>query len=70
MLTIIDFQPQHQPYFDKFNREWIEEFFEMEPVDEWVLANPGKAIIDTGGAILIGKNSQWACPWASSTQRK
>jgi ribosomal protein S18 acetylase RimI-like enzyme len=50
---ILDYRPEHQPYFERFNRAWIEEMFEMEPVDEWVLINPGKAIIDTGGAILM-----------------
>jgi ribosomal protein S18 acetylase RimI-like enzyme len=52
-ITIIDYQPEHQPYFEKFNRQWIEELFEMEPVDEWVLTNPDKAILEPGGAILI-----------------
>ena len=27
----------------------------MEPVDEWVLTNPGKAILETGGAILMAE---------------
>ncbi len=52
-ITIVAYQPEHQPYFEKFNREWIEELFEMEPVDEWVLTNPGKAILEPGGAILM-----------------
>jgi ribosomal protein S18 acetylase RimI-like enzyme len=52
-ITIVDYQPEHQRYFEQFNRQWIEELFEMEPVDEWVLTNPGKAIIEPGGAILM-----------------
>ena len=52
-LMIVDYEEKHQPYFEKFNRAWIEELFEMEPVDEWVLTNPGKAILETGGAILM-----------------
>lgn len=54
-VTIIDYLPEHQPFFEKFNRAWIEELFEMEPVDEWVLTNPDKAIIETGGAILMAE---------------
>ena len=27
----------------------------MEPVDEWVLSNPDKAILETGGAILMAE---------------
>jgi len=52
-ITIVDYRPEHQPYFEKFNRAWIEAWFEMEPVDEWVLTNPDKAILETGGAILM-----------------
>jgi ribosomal protein S18 acetylase RimI-like enzyme len=54
-IKILDYQPYHQPWFEKFNRQWIEELFEMEPVDEWVLTNPGKAILETGGAILMAE---------------
>jgi ribosomal protein S18 acetylase RimI-like enzyme len=52
-IRIIDYQPGHQPYFEAFNRTWIEELFEMEPVDEWVLQHPEEAILATGGAILM-----------------
>ena len=54
-ITIVDYRPEHQPYFEAFNREWIEKLFEMEPVDEWVLTNPDKAILETGGAILMAE---------------
>jgi ribosomal protein S18 acetylase RimI-like enzyme len=43
----------HQPYFEKFNRNWIEKYFEMEAIDEFVLTNPEAAIIKPGGAILM-----------------
>ena len=42
-----------QPYFEKFNRRWIEKYFVMEPVDEWVLTNPEEALLKPGGAILM-----------------
>ena len=53
-ITIIAYNSSHQPYFEKFNRQWIEELFFMEPVDEFVLTNPGIAILDKEGAILMG----------------
>lgn len=53
MITILNYEPHHQPYFERFNREWIEEWFTMEPVDEYVLTNPGEAILKDGGAILM-----------------
>jgi ribosomal protein S18 acetylase RimI-like enzyme len=54
-ITIVDYRPEHQPYFERFNRQWIEELFVMEPVDEWVLTNPDKAILEPGGAILMAE---------------
>lgn len=52
-LKIVDYQPHHQPYFEKFNRHWIEKYFVMEALDEFVLTNPEEAILKTGGAILM-----------------
>lgn len=54
-VKIVDYNPSHQPFFEAFNRVWIEQLFVMEPVDEWVLTNPGKAILETGGAILMAE---------------
>ena len=54
-IKIVDYKPEYQPYFEKFNRQWIEELFEMEPLDEWVLTNPDKSILETGGAILMAE---------------
>jgi ribosomal protein S18 acetylase RimI-like enzyme len=52
-ISIIDYLPEHQQYFEKFNRAWIEEWFTMEPLDEWVLTNPDDAILKEGGKILM-----------------
>jgi len=54
-INIVDFRPEHQPWFEKFNRAWIEDLFEMEPMDEWVLMHPDKAILEGGGAILMAE---------------
>ena len=54
-IIIIEYNPSHQPYFEKFNRHWIEEYFVMEDVDEFVLTNPGEAILKPGGAILMAQ---------------
>ena len=53
VIQILDYLPEHQPYFEKFNRQWIEEWFEMEALDEWVLTNPDQSILEPGGAILM-----------------
>ena len=52
-VKIIDYLPEHQHYFEFFNRAWIEKYFWMEPIDEYVLTNPEESIIKPGGAILM-----------------
>lgn len=52
-IRILNYQKEYQPYFESFNRVWIEKYFEMEPLDEWVLTHPEEAIIEPGGAILM-----------------
>ena len=52
-ITIVDYHPKYQVYFEKFNRYWIEKYFEMEEVDEFVLTNPEEAILKRGGAVLM-----------------
>jgi ribosomal protein S18 acetylase RimI-like enzyme len=52
-LTILDYKPEHQSWFEKFNRDWIEEFFTLEPLDIKVLKNPDQFILATGGAIIM-----------------
>lgn len=54
-IKIIEYRSGHQPFFEALNRAWIEELFTMEPVDEWVLTNPDKAIIESGGAIIMAE---------------
>jgi N-acetylglutamate synthase-like GNAT family acetyltransferase len=53
MLSIIDYQPQHQPWFQSLNQAWIEKYFWMEPIDFDVLQKPDEHIISKGGFILM-----------------
>lgn len=50
---ILDYQPEHQPWFENLNREWIEKYFGMEPIDFDVLQHPEEYIIKPGGHILM-----------------
>src|SRR4051794_10633166 len=52
-ITIMDYEPEHQPYFERFNRAWIEKYFWLEELDKFVLQHPREAILDKGGAILM-----------------
>jgi N-acetylglutamate synthase-like GNAT family acetyltransferase len=53
MITVIDYKPQHQPWFESLNRTWIEKYFWMEPIDFEVLQHPDEYIISHGGFILM-----------------
>lgn len=52
-IEIVEYQHHHQQYFEKYNRYWIEKYFVMEPVDEFVLTDPEEALLKPGGAILM-----------------
>ena len=53
VLEIVQYESTHQPWFEKLNRQWIEHYFWIEPIDVEVLQHPDKTIIDKGGAILM-----------------
>lgn len=57
-VEVLDYRPEHQPWFEKLNRDWIEKHFWMEPVDFQVLENPGEYIIDKGGNILMAASAK------------
>src|SRR5579863_10573745 len=54
-FQIIDYQPAHQPFFEQVYREWFTAHFRVppEPIDDFVLTQPDKAILAKKGAILI-----------------
>jgi ribosomal protein S18 acetylase RimI-like enzyme len=52
-LQILDFEPAHRVWFEKFNRGWIEKYFSMEPLDYDILQNPEQYIIKKGGSIFM-----------------
>jgi GNAT superfamily N-acetyltransferase len=63
VLQILEFRAEHQPWFEKFNREWIEKHFWMEPIDIAVLGDPFTHIIDKGGMIFMAKVGEY---WAGT----
>ncbi|HWJ91233.1 MAG TPA: GNAT family N-acetyltransferase [Flavisolibacter sp.] len=54
-ITILEYRPEHQPFFEKFNRDWIEKYFWLEELDKFVLQHPQQAILDQGGSILMAE---------------
>ncbi len=52
-VTIIDYISAHQPDFERLNKDWIEKYFWMEPIDFEVLSKPEEHIILAGGFIFM-----------------
>jgi GNAT superfamily N-acetyltransferase len=46
---------EHIKAFGDLNREWLEEFFWIEPIDEAMFADPQGYIVDKGGDILFAR---------------
>lgn len=52
-ISIEPYRPEWQPYFEQFNKAWIEKHFVLEAIDRHVLSNPETAILQKGGKILF-----------------
>jgi N-acetylglutamate synthase-like GNAT family acetyltransferase/uncharacterized damage-inducible protein DinB len=52
-MNIVHYTPAYQVHFERLNRTWIEEYFQIEPKDEWILQHPKEAIINKGGEIFF-----------------
>lgn len=55
MIEILDYQKEHQPWFEQLNRQWIEKYFWMEPIDFEVLQKPEEHILAKGGKIIMAQ---------------
>lgn len=55
-MQIIPYQPQYAKHFEQLNKEWLQKYFYVEPVDEYVLANPEEAILSHDGRILFAEH--------------
>jgi len=52
-MNIIPYTPEHAKDFERLNKAWLNKYFEVEPIDAWVLENPDEAILSKGGSILL-----------------
>jgi GNAT superfamily N-acetyltransferase len=57
-LRITSFNKKYKADFEKLNREWIEEFFQMEDEDFHTLQNPESYVIQKNGEIYFAINDQ------------
>lgn len=46
---------EHKTMFARLNREWLEEYFVVEPEDETMLSDPQGYVVDKGGDILFAR---------------
>tara|TARA_B100001063_G_C16675446_1_gene508794 strand:- start:250 stop:714 length:465 start_codon:yes stop_codon:yes gene_type:complete len=59
-LRIIPFEKKYKADFEKLNRKWIEEFFQMEDEDFHTLQNPESYVIEKSGEIFFALCDQRA----------
>ena len=69
-LDIVTFQKKYKSDFERLNREWIEEYFQMEEEDFNTLQNPESHVIEIENyldilpaAIGITKMPFWDNHW-------
>ena len=56
-MEVLDYRDDLKHHFDTINRQWIDEYFELEPIDEEILTKPYELIVEPGGAILFGEDN-------------
>ena len=57
-VEIVDYKPSLKKYFESLNREWLEEYFEVEPPDEEILSDPKTHILSAGGQIFFARRGK------------
>lgn len=53
-VSVVDYEPRHREYFERFNSEWLQEYFRVEPVDQAMFDDPEGTITARGGHIFMG----------------
>ncbi len=54
-VRIVNYQPRLKQYFKTLNEEWLKKYFSVEPIDERVLNNPTKEVLNHGGEIFFAE---------------
>lgn len=57
-VEIVTYQPNLAKYFYSINAQWVNKMFKMEEIDEKILSNPQKYIIDEGGQIWFARHEE------------
>ena len=54
-IEIVEYTEELKEPIKMLNIEWLEKYFKVEPIDELLLSNPKKEIIDKGGLIFYAR---------------
>ena len=57
MIAIIPFEEKYLARFKQLNLEWLQQYFVVEPYDEYQLSHPLEEIIAKGGSIFLAKEN-------------
>jgi GNAT superfamily N-acetyltransferase len=57
MIAIIPFEEKYLAHFKQLNLEWLQQYFVVEPYDEYQLSHPFEEIIEKGGSIFLVKEN-------------
>lgn len=63
-VTIVPYREEFKAAFEQLNREWIEQYFDLEEADLEVFRDPTRSILLPGGQIffvLAGNQVQGTC---------
>lgn len=52
-IEMVPYTDNLSHHFTTLNRSWVQKYFELEPIDELMLANPKQYFIDKGGLIFF-----------------
>ena len=52
-INIVRYRPEFAHHFAELNREWLEKYFTVEPLDEEYLSDPAGHIMQPGGEIFF-----------------
>jgi DNA-binding MarR family transcriptional regulator len=54
-VEIVDYRPSMKKHFEALNRQWLTEYFNVEPADEAILSNPNGKIVRPGGYVIFAQ---------------
>ena len=53
LVEVVRFRPDLAHHFESLNREWIEQYVEIEDADLVIFADPFREIVEPGGQIFF-----------------